>query len=316
MLQQERKKDTGSPTRQKKGLDVGSPLYRSDIPGLKLLFRGKVRDIYDLEDHLLVVATDRISAYDVILPTPIPDKGRVLTAMSRFWFSKFDSLIESHIGDNKLSDFITDKDLLRLLEDRSLVVRKAESLPVEAIVRGYLAGSGYKEYLKTGSVCGISMPNGLQESSQLPEPIFTPSTKATGGAHDENISFEKASELIGKELAEEVQQKSLEIYQEGAKYAKSKGILIADTKFEFGIYEGRLILIDEVLTPDSSRFWPEDRYEPGKPQPSFDKQFIRDYLTSIGWDKKPPAPELPPDIVRKTSEKYREALYRLTGIEI
>jgi phosphoribosylaminoimidazole-succinocarboxamide synthase len=293
-----------------------APLFSSEISGLKLLFRGKVRDIYDLDPFLLVVTTDRVSAFDVVLPTPIPDKGRVLTAMTRFWLKRLSAVIQNHLIEKDLSEFISNHSIAEEFRERSLIVHKARPLPIEAIVRGYLAGSGYKEYVGSKSVCGISLPEGLMESSPLPHPIFTPSTKAEIGNHDENISLEEVERRIGKELSQQVQNKSLELYQKGAEHAKSKGIIIADTKFEFGLYQDRLILIDEVLTPDSSRFWPKDLYQPGHSQPSFDKQFIRDYLTSIGWNKKPPAPELPPEIVQKTSEKYKEALYRITGFKL
>ncbi|GIW40911.1 MAG: phosphoribosylaminoimidazole-succinocarboxamide synthase [Candidatus Binatia bacterium] len=287
-------------------------LFSSDIPSLPLLFRGKVRDVYDLGDRLLIVATDRISAFDVVLPTPIPEKGRILTQLSNFWFARTSSILPNHLLDEPLERVVPDPEARAQLEGRAVVVRKARPLKVEAIVRGYLSGSGWKDYQRTGEVCGIRLPKGLRESERLPEPIFTPSTKAPQGQHDENISFDEAAAILGRELAEQVRRRSLEIYAAAARWAESRGLIIADTKFEFGLVDGELVLIDELLTPDSSRFWAKDTYEPGRPQPSFDKQFVRDYLDSIGWDHKPPAPELPPDIVQQTAAKYREALERLT----
>lgn len=287
-------------------------VVETSIPGLGLIARGKVRDIYDLGDELLIVTTDRISAYDVILPTPIPGKGEVLTQMAKFWFERTEGLVKNHISDRKLCDVIDDKGLASKLESRSMVVKKARPLPVEAIVRGYLSGSGWKEYGKSGSVCGIKLPEGLFESSKLPKTIFTPSTKAEIGDHDENISFDKMIEIVGEDLSRRVRDLSIRIYDESATYAREKGIIIADTKFEFGLLGDELIIIDEMLTPDSSRFWPASDYEPGHSQPSFDKQFVRDWLTKSGWNKTPPAPELPEDVVQKTAEKYAEALERLT----
>jgi len=288
-------------------------VYQTDIPSLQLLNRGKVRDIYDLGDKLLLVASDRLSAFDVVMPTPIPYKGRVLTALSYFWFDLLGDEIETHIVDQPLSGLIPDYEKYAdQLEGRSTPARKAEPALIECVVRGYLAGSGWKEYQESGTVCGIDLPDGLQESSKLPEPIFTPATKAASG-HDENISFERAVEVVGQELAEELRSKSLAIYNKAAEFARSKGIIIADTKFEFGCADDRTILIDEVLTPDSSRFWPLEGYGPGKSQPSYDKQFVRDYLSTLDWDKEPPGPELPPEIVQKTSEKYLEAVELLTG---
>lgn len=283
------------------------------LPGLTLLKRGKVRDIYDLGDELLIVATDRISAFDVVLPTPIPGKGRILTQISLFWFNKLHHIVPNHLSPTRLDDVVRDAESLRLLAGRAVVVRKAEPLPVEAIVRGYLSGSAWKEYRATGEVCGLRLPAGLRESDRLPEPLFTPSTKAEGGAHDENITYARLAEIIGPDLAEQVRAISLGLYREAAAYALERGIIIADTKFEFGLIGGELVLIDELLTPDSSRFWPADSYVPGQPQPSFDKQYVRDYLEEIGWDKRPPAPSLPPEVVAGTVEKYREALRRLTG---
>ena len=288
-------------------------VYQTDIPSLKLLNRGKVRDIYDLGDKLLLVASDRLSAFDVVMPTPIPYKGQVLTALSYFWFALLGGEIETHIVDQPLSELVPDYEKYAdQLAGRSTPARKAEPALIECVVRGYLAGSGWKEYQERGTVCGIKLPDGLQESSKLPEPIFTPATKAASG-HDENISFERAVEVVGQELAEELRSKSLAIYNRAAAYARSKGIIIADTKFEFGRADDRTILIDEVLTPDSSRFWPLEGYEPGKSQPSYDKQFVRDYLSTLDWNKEPPGPELPPEIVQKTSEKYLEAVELLTG---
>jgi len=277
-----------------------------------LLRSGKVREIYDLGDSLLFIATDRISAFDCILPTPIPDKGKVLTKVSLFWFDYLKNVVENHLITADVEKFPEPLSAYAAeLDGRSMIVKKAEVLPVECIVRGYLAGSGWKEYQKNGTVTGIKLPDGLLESSELPEPIFTPSTKAESG-HDINISFDETVEIIGKELAEKVRDVSLKLYSKARDHAKSRGIILADTKFEFGLADGNLILIDEVLTPDSSRFWPLDSYEPGKSQPSFDKQFVRDYLSSLDWDKEPPAPELPGEIVEKTREKYFQALKMLT----
>ena len=284
------------------------------LEGLTLKGRGKVRDIYDLGDSLLIVATDRISAFDVVMNEPIPDKGRILTQISAFWFQACQDIVPNHLISMDAEEFpeacSPHRDTLR---SRTMWVRKAKPLPVECIVRGYLAGSGWKDYQKTGEVCGHSLPSGLVESARLPEPLFTPSTKAEGGAHDENISFEAAEKLIGKGLAERVRDLSLAIYLRGRDVAEPKGIIVADTKFEFGLLDGKLILIDEVLTPDSSRFWPVAHYKPGGAQPSFDKQFLRDYLDSLKWDHSPPPPPLPPEILEKTREKYLEALVRLTG---
>ncbi len=289
-------------------------LFKTDFTDLKLLSRGKVRDIYDLGDRLLIVATDRISAFDVVLPTPIPDKGRILTRMSLFWFDFLKDIVKNHLLTANVDEYPEETGPYReILSGRSMLVKKARVLPVECIVRGYITGSAMKEYRKTGKVCGIPLPAGLREADRLPEPIFTPSTKAEQGEHDVNITFEECARLIGKELAERVKELSLALYRKAAEYAESRGIIIADTKFEFGIVDGELILVDEVLTPDSSRFWPREEYEPGRPQKSFDKQFIRDWLTEIGWNRKPPAPEIPPEIVAKTRERYLEALRRLTG---
>ena len=291
------------------------PLLTTQIPQLKLCIRGKVRDIYEINNSLLIVATDRISAFDVVLPNGIPYKGKVLTGLSEFWFQCTSGIIENHLITTKIehmnNSIITQhKDML---DGRSMLVKKVEVIPVECVIRGYLAGSGWKEYQNTQSICGIKLPPGLKESEKLPEPIFTPSTKATTG-HDENIPFSEVVDSIGKKLAEELKEKSMKVYLKASEHARNKGIIICDTKFEWGITkDNKIILIDEVLTPDSSRFWPRDGYEPGKPQHSYDKQFIRDYLESIHWDKKPPAPTLPPDIIQKTSEKYLNAYKTLTG---
>ncbi len=288
-------------------------LFKTDFPGLKLLHRGKVRDIYKVGRHLLIVATDRLSAFDVVLPTPIPGKGRILTQMSLFWFEKLKDLVPNHLVQADVTQFPEElKPFSKSLEGRSMLVKEAKPLPVECIVRGYIAGSGWKDYLRTGSVCGIKLPEGMLESQQLPDAIFTPSTKADVGSHDENISFEQVRKLLGKDVAEKARDISIRLYKIAADYARERGVIIADTKFELGISDGELILIDEVLTPDSSRFWPAEDYSPGRSQPSFDKQFVRDYLESISWDKKPPGPELPADIAEKTRQRYLEALQRLT----
>jgi phosphoribosylaminoimidazole-succinocarboxamide synthase len=288
-------------------------LFESHVPGIPLLFRGKVRDVYDLGDALLIVASDRLSAFDVVLPTPIPQKGRILTQLSNFWFERTRGIVPNHLLARPLDQVVRDPEARRALTGRAVVARKAVPLKVEAIVRGYLAGSGWAEYQREGTVCGIRLPPGLRESERLPEPIFTPSTKAPAGAHDENIGFDSAADIIGREAAEQVRRLSLAIYTEAAAWAAARGILIADTKFEFGRVDGAIILIDEALTPDSSRFWPAAEYAPGRPQPSFDKQYVRDYLNGIGWDHRPPAPALPPDVALRTAAKYREALERLTG---
>jgi len=292
-------------------------LFESRLSSLPLINRGKVRDIYALgDDHLLIVASDRLSAFDVVLPTPIPDKGAVLTALSNFWFARTRHIVANHIAAIPLAEAVPHPDERAPLEGRSVVVRRLDPLPIEAIVRGYLAGSGWKEYRRTGAVCGIALPEGLREAEALPEPLFTPSTKAAPGAHDENIAFDQAVDLIGAETAERVKAASLALYAFARDYAKARGIILADTKFEFALGDdGALVLIDEALTPDSSRFWPADAYAPGASPPSFDKQFVRDYLERIGWDKRPPAPALPPEIVDRTAAKYREARRRLIGDE-
>jgi len=285
-------------------------LHQSDIKSLPLLNRGKVRDIYDVdEDHMLIVTTDRLSAFDVILPDPIPGKGAILTSVSNFWFDRTRHIIANHLTDKTLEDVLPDAAERNPVEGRGIVVRKLNPLPVEAIVRGYLIGSGWNDYEKTGAVCGISLPEGLQQAQQLPEAIFTPSTKADVGGHDENISFEKTVNLLGQDLAEQVRDVSIKLYQEAAAYALERGIIIADTKFEFGTDDnGALVLIDEALTPDSSRFWPADSYQAGISPPSFDKQYVRDYLETLDWDKTDPGPRLPEDVIRRTGEKYREAM--------
>jgi phosphoribosylaminoimidazole-succinocarboxamide synthase len=284
-----------------------------ELPGIKKLKSGKVREIFDLGDRLLFVASDRISAFDVIMPNGIPRKGEVLTQISYFWFAQTQTFQPNHLlsqSDSPLPDNL--KPFADKVARRSMIVKKAEPLTIECVVRGYLAGSGWKEYREQQSVCGIKLPSGLKESSELPEPIFTPATKAVSG-HDENIPFAKAAEMVGADVAERVKSASLKIYNFARDYAGKRGIIIADTKFEFGVMDGELILIDEVLTPDSSRFWPADLYEPGKPQPSFDKQFVRDYLETLDWDKTPPGPLLPADVVAKTTAKYLDAYERLTG---
>ena len=289
-------------------------IRETNFAGIAPAARGKVRDIYDLGDRLLIVATDRLSAFDVVMQTPIPDKGRVLTQLSLFWFNLLHDVIPNHI----LSSTQFPPPFDRHEEDlagRSMVVRRTQPLPVECVARGYLSGSGWKEYRATGKVCGIDLPPGLKESDRLPQPIFTPATKATTG-HDENISFETATEILGQPLAEKVRSVTLDLYHRAADYAEPRGILLADTKFEFGQLNGELIWIDEALTPDSSRFWPAAQYKPGGPQPSFDKQFVRDYLERIQWPKTPPGPELPPDVVAGTRAKYREAYRILVGHEL
>jgi phosphoribosylaminoimidazole-succinocarboxamide synthase len=289
-------------------------IVETDFPGLRLHGRGKVRDIYDLGEHFLIVTSDRLSAFDVVLPTPIPDKGKVLTQLSEFWFDYFKELVPHHLVSTRLEDFPTEVQRHRAqVQGRSMLVRKATVFPVECVVRGYLAGSGLKDYVRTGAICGIALPPGLRESDRLPEPIFTPATKADIGMHDENISEAEAGRRIGVDTVQRLKALSLEIYGRAAAYAAGRGIIVCDTKFEFGVIDGRIALVDEVLTPDSSRFWPADQYGPGKPQPSYDKQFVRDYLEQIGFDKRPPGPALPADVVRATSAKYVEALTQITG---
>lgn len=289
-------------------------VHETALRHLPLRARGKVRDIYEIDDqHMLIVTTDRISAFDCILPDPIPGKGRVLTSVSNFWFDKLGAIVPHHLTGVALSEVLTDPDECSALEGRAIVVKKLRALPVEAVVRGYLIGSGWKDYQASGAVCGIALPPGLVLAGKLPEALFTPSTKADFGDHDENISFEQACATLGSALATQVRDVSLRLYSEAAAYALQRGIIIADTKFEFGLDEsGILHLIDEVLTPDSSRFWPVDQYQPGVSPPSFDKQFVRDYLESLDWNKAPPAPHLPADVISRTAAKYREAEARLT----
>ena len=289
------------------------PLLQTNLPGVALWRRGKVRDVYDLGDRLLVVATDRLSAFDVVLPTGIPGKGVVLTQVSLFWFHLLEGLVPNHVITADVSEYPRELQAFRdQLEGRSMIVVKTDVLPVECVVRGYLVGSGWKDYKATGAVCGIALPPGLRESEQLQPPIFTPATKAETG-HDENIPFDTMAATVGRERAEEARRVSLEIYSRARAYAEARGIILADTKFEFGVRDGRLVWIDEALTPDSSRFWPRDGYAPGRSQPSFDKQYVRDYLETLSWDKQPPGPELPPQVVARTVEKYAEAMERLRG---
>ncbi|MEW6188435.1 MAG: phosphoribosylaminoimidazolesuccinocarboxamide synthase [Thermodesulfobacteriota bacterium] len=289
-------------------------LFETQFKGLELANRGKVRDIYDLGENLLIVATDRISAFDVVMPNPIPGKGIILTRLSKFWFKIMEPIIPNHLISTEPGDYpLSCRPFEAELKDRSMLVKKAKPLPVECIVRGYLSGSGWKDYSVSGEICGIRLPVGLKESDRLEKPIFTPSTKAEMGTHDENVPFEEVKKMIGEELALSLEKASLAIYEKARLLGEEKGIIIADTKFEFGLFHDRLILIDEVLTPDSSRFWPKDQYKPGGVQSSFDKQFLRDYLESLHWDKKPPAPELPEEIIQKTRAKYEEALKILSG---
>jgi len=296
---------------------MSNPVVYTNIPDVPLLHRGKVRDIYDLGDSLLIVATDRISAFDVVLPTPIPDKGKILTKLTLFWLNFLKDIVENHLITANIDEY---PEVLKkhreVLEGRSMIVKKAKVFPVECIVRGYITGSAMKEYLKTGMVCGIPLPPGLKEGDKLPEPIFTPSTKAELGSHDVNITFEEMIKIVGRETAEALKELSLKLYKTASSYAEERGIIIADTKFEFGLHDGKIILVDEVLTPDSSRFWPKESYEPGKPQVSFDKQYIRDWLKNTGWKEGTPPPEIPTEVVEKTREKYLLALKVLTGEEL
>jgi phosphoribosylaminoimidazole-succinocarboxamide synthase len=292
-------------------------VLQTDFPGLKLMARGKVRDIYDLGDALLLVTSDRISAFDVIMNEPIPDKGFVLTQISAFWFKQMEDIVPNHIISIDVADYPAEcQPYADILKGRSMLVKKATPLPVECIVRGYVSGSGWKDYKATGSISGIQLPAGLKESDRLPEPIFTPSTKAELGTHDETITFEKMVELCGRDLAEKAREYTLKIYTRARDLADKKGIIIADTKFEFGVFEGELIIIDECMTPDSSRFWPKESYQPGGAQPSFDKQFLRDYLETLDWGKTAPAPALPQEVLDKTADKYREALQIIAGITV
>lgn len=287
---------------------------------LPLLNRGKVRDIYEVgKDKLLIITTDRLSAFDVVLPSPIPEKGKVLNQISLFWFEKFKNLVPHHVITADIQQMGLSPVLLKehadTLEGRSILARRAQPLTVECVVRGFLAGSGWKDYQKTGAVCGHALPKGLRQCEEFPEPIFTPATKATSG-HDVNIDFEETARRVGRDIAERIQKLSIQIFKEGVAYAKTRGIIIADTKFEFGIYNGKLMLIDEALTPDSSRFWPKDRYQPGQDQPSFDKQIVRNYLLELKWNQTPPGPELPPDIIEKTSKAYKDVYRLLTGLQL
>ncbi len=296
--------------------EAPAALYETQLTSLPLLQRGKVRDIYEVDArHLLIVTTDRLSAFDVVLPDPIPGKGAVLTSVARFWFQKLQHIIPNHLAAMPLEQAVPDPRERALVTGRALVVRRLRPLPVEAIARGYLIGSGWKDYQRTGGVCGIPLPAGLQQADRLPEPIYTPSTKAAVGNHDENVSFEQTARLLGRERAGQIRDVTLALYSEAAAYALERGIIIADTKFEFGLDDqDQLVLIDEALTPDSSRFWPADQYRPGISPPSFDKQFVRDYLETLDWNKTPPGPKLPAEILRRTAEKYREAERRLTGM--
>ena len=291
------------------------PMLQSSIKSLPLLHRGKVRDIYGVdEQHLLIVQTDRLSAFDVILPDPVPDKGQVLTRLSNFWFAKLGHVIPNHLSGIRPEDVVKTEADRAQVTGRAFVVKRLKPLPIEAIVRGYLVGSGWKDYKKTGTVCGIPLPAGLHEAQKLPQPLFTPSTKAAVGEHDENISFEQAKQLLGEARANEVRAATLALYTEAAEYAAGKGVIIADTKFEFGVDEsGKMYLIDEALTPDSSRFWPADSYRVGISPPSFDKQYVRDYLETLDWNKRAPGPRLPPEVIAQTAARYEEALRQITG---
>jgi phosphoribosylaminoimidazole-succinocarboxamide synthase len=296
--------------------DESSVIFESNIENLELIARGKVRDIYRIDDqHMLIVSTDRLSAFDVVFPQPIPQKGELLTRISNFWFSRTSDMVENHLSNLRLQDYVSQPDYQQLAS-RSIIVKQLEPLPVEAIVRGYIIGSGWKDYVASGAICGIQLPAGLQQAEQLSEPIFTPSTKATVGDHDINVSFGQVVDLIGEGRANQVREIAIQLYQSAAHYARSRGIIIADTKFEFGIDENdQLVLIDEILTPDSSRFWPVDQYRVGTSPPSFDKQFIRDYLETLNWDKVPPAPQIPQAIIDKTQLKYQQAHDILVGID-
>jgi phosphoribosylaminoimidazole-succinocarboxamide synthase len=296
-------------------LSQSAPLFESHLRGLKKIHQGKVRDIYDVDaEHLLIVTTDRLSAFDVVLPDPIPFKGQVLTQISLFWFAKTQSIVANHLSALKVEDVVDHREERAQLAGRAMVVKKLTPLPIEAVVRGYLIGSGFKDYQLHGSVCGIPLPGGLRMADQLPEPLFTPASKAPAGSHDENIDFDAMVKLVGRDYADGVRRIALAIYRFAAEHARARQIIIADTKFEFGVDKsGRLMLIDEALTPDSSRFWPMASYKPGISPPSFDKQFVRDYLESLHWNKKPPAPHLPPDVLTRTSDNYREALRLLTA---
>jgi phosphoribosylaminoimidazole-succinocarboxamide synthase len=297
-------------------IDSAEALFESAIPDYPLIGRGKVRDIYSIDDdHLLIVTTDRLSAFDVVLPDPIPGKGEVLTQISLFWFRMMSDIIENQLTTLTIDDVITNPELRNQLKRRALIVRRLKPLPIEAVVRGYLIGSGWKDYQETGRVCGVELPSGMRQAEKLPQSLFTPATKAEAGDHDENIPFEGVVDLIGEHRARMVRDTSIEIYERASAYAATRGIIIADTKFEFGLDdEGRLYLIDEVLTPDSSRFWPEESYAVGISPPSFDKQFVRDYLETLDWDKTAPGPELPAEVLQQTADKYQQALAQLTQI--
>lgn len=296
-------------------MSTSDTLFESTVAGLDRIYRGKVRDIYSVDDdHLLIVTTDRLSAYDVVMPDPVPGKGQVLTRISNFWFKMMEDLIPNHLTDRKLNSIIDDNESRQSLEQRAIVTRRLRPLPIEAVVRGYLIGSGWRDYQRTGQVCGIDLPPGLEQAGKLPQTLFTPATKADAGDHDENISFEALQQMIGDDLAEQVRAVSIQIYERAAEYALGRGIIIADTKFEFGQDDqGRLYIIDEMLTPDSSRFWPLSDYRTGISPPSFDKQFVRDYLETLDWDKTAPGPRLPPEIIQQTGDKYREVLHILTA---
>ena len=294
-------------------------VFETNIRGAKLLNRGKVRDIYEVQGpdgsgpYLMLVVTDRLSAFDVVMDQPVPEKGKVLTQISNFWFERFKELVPNHLVALDAAGYITDEDSLKQLEGRTVICKQAQPLAIEAIVRGYLVGSGWKEYQQKGTVCDIALPEGLKLASKLPKPIFTPSTKAEQGLHDENISPEKAAKIIGRDIAEKVEKLALQLYEEGAAYAASRGIILADTKFEFGLLDGEVILIDEALTPDSSRFWPANQWVEGENPPSFDKQYVRDWLETLNWNKQPPAPAMPQEIMDQTAARYREAYEKLTG---
>lgn len=296
-------------------MNTSDTLFESTVAGLDRIYRGKVRDIYSVDDdHLLIVTTDRLSAYDVVMPDPVPGKGQVLTRISNFWFEMMEDLIPNHLTNRKLNSIIDDNESRQSLEQRSIVTRRLRPLPIEAVVRGYLIGSGWRDYQQTGQVCGIDLPPGLEQASKLPQTLFTPATKADAGNHDENISFKTVQQMIGDDLAQQVRAVSIRIYERAAEYALGRGIIIADTKFEFGQDDqGRLYMIDEILTPDSSRFWPLSGYRTGISPPSFDKQFVRDYLDALDWDKTAPGPRLPPEVIQQTGDKYREVLRILTA---
>lgn len=295
--------------------DSSTTVHTTALRGLRKLHTGKVRDIYEIDaDSMLIVTTDRLSAFDVVLPDPIPHKGRVLNEITNFWFERTQHLVPNHLTHRSIESVITDPAERAMLEGRAVIVHRLQAVPLEAVVRGYVIGSGWKDYQRTGAICGIALPTGLRQAEQLPAPVFTPATKAAVGEHDENISFEQAAQAVGREVATQVRDTAIALYRYAAEHARARGIIIADTKFEFGLDAGgKLTLMDEVLTPDSSRFWPIDTYRVGTSPPSFDKQFVRDYLETLPWDKRAPGPKLPPEIIEKTSSKYREALARLTG---